>query len=134
VHGLEGHPAVIPDAVIGNDCRIEHESLPLSGGALADGAVLGARAALAGPTEPFGIYVGNPAKLVSKRFSDEIIEVLLSIRWWEGPDEDIDAGVPLLESVPTNDRLSVLREAHPRVMAREPVVGEGPRKEQSPSA
>lgn len=66
VHGLEGHPAASSDAVIGNDCWIGHEALLLSGGELADGAVLGARAVLAGPTEPFGIYVGNPAKLVRK--------------------------------------------------------------------
>ncbi len=108
VYGRTGHPASRGDVVVGNDCWIGHGALLLSGGRLSDGAVLGARSVLAGPTEPYGVYVGNPAKLVRKRFSDTVIEELLRIRWWEWPDDLINEAVPLLQREPTPDRLEQL--------------------------
>ena len=32
---------------------------------------------------PFAIVGGNPAKLIKYRFSDEIIEELNKVKWWE---------------------------------------------------
>ena len=35
--------------------------------------------------EPYGIYGGNPAKLIRHRFDERIIALLLEIAWWEKP-------------------------------------------------
>jgi len=36
--------------------------------------------------EPYSIVAGNPAKLIRKRFSDDNIQKLIDIQWWNyGP-------------------------------------------------
>jgi acetyltransferase-like isoleucine patch superfamily enzyme len=109
LNGRSGHPASSGDVTVRNDCWIGSGATLLSGATLSDGSVLGASAVLAGPTEPYGIYVGNPARLVRKRFPEATIAALLEIRWWDWPDELIDRAVPLLQSEPTSDRLEALR-------------------------
>ena len=39
--------------------------------------------------EPYTIYGGNPAKFIKKRFSNEIIELLLKLQWWNWDEEKI---------------------------------------------
>lgn len=38
---------------------------------------------------PYAIAVGNPAKVLRYRFSNEIINRLLSSKWWLLNDEDL---------------------------------------------
>jgi acetyltransferase-like isoleucine patch superfamily enzyme len=47
------------------------------------GSVVGAGSIVTKDLEPFGIYVGSPAKLMRKRFNDQLINTLLESRWWE---------------------------------------------------
>jgi len=44
-------------------------------------------------TEP---PVGNPCRVVRKRFDDELIELLLQFRWWDKSIEEIESLMPLL--------------------------------------
>ena len=46
--------------------------------------------------EPYAIVAGNPAKLVRKRFDDELIALLQSFRWWDRPIDEIQKLIPLL--------------------------------------
>ncbi|MES2997365.1 MAG: acyltransferase [Verrucomicrobiota bacterium] len=52
---------------IGNDVWIGAGAIILDGVSIADGCVIGAGAIVTRSTEPFGIYVGNPARLIKKR-------------------------------------------------------------------
>jgi chloramphenicol O-acetyltransferase type B len=70
------------DTVIGNDVWIGVEALILTGIQIADGAVVGARSVVTKNVGPYEIWAGNPAKLIRKRFSDDVIELLLEILWW----------------------------------------------------
>jgi virginiamycin A acetyltransferase len=45
---------------------------------------------------PYTIVGGNPAKEIRRRFSDEEINRLLELRWWDWPLEKITANVHLL--------------------------------------
>jgi len=45
---------------------------------------------------PYAIVFGSPAKVVRKRFSDDIIAALLAVRWWDLSRDQIDALRPLL--------------------------------------
>jgi hypothetical protein len=36
-------------------------------------------------SEPYGIYVGSPARLVRFRFSERVRERLLDLAWWDMP-------------------------------------------------
>lgn len=41
------------------------------------------------PNIPYSVVGGNPAILIRKRFSDEIIQQLLEIKMWDGDIEKI---------------------------------------------
>jgi len=71
------------NTIIGNDVWMGYESLILPGVRIADGAVIAARAVVAKNVGPYEIWGGNPARLIKKRFSDEEIQKLLQIKWWD---------------------------------------------------
>lgn len=54
---------------------------------IGDGAVIASDSVVVKSVPPYAIVGGNPAKLIRYRFSEEIIEALLRIKWW---DWDID--------------------------------------------
>jgi len=75
--------------VIGNDVWLGSHALILSGVNIGDGAVVGAGAVVVKDIPPYAIVVGNPAKIIGYRFSEEIIMKLLEIKWWNWNDERI---------------------------------------------
>lgn len=70
---------------IGNDVWIGCNSTILRGVTIGDGAVIGANSLVNKDVPPYAIVVGSPAKIIKYRFSDEIIEGLLSLKWWDYP-------------------------------------------------
>lgn len=70
------------NVVIGNDVWIGDRVSILDGVSIGDGSVIGAGSVVTKNTEPYGIYVGNPAKLIKKRFSDDEISKLIAFSWW----------------------------------------------------
>jgi acetyltransferase-like isoleucine patch superfamily enzyme len=86
---IRGHPSSKGDVIIGNDVWIGYGATILSGVRIGDGAAVGAEAVVATDVEPYSIVVGNPARLVRKRFDDETIRKLLETRWWDWPIEKI---------------------------------------------
>ena len=77
------------DIVIGNDVWIGYEAIVMQGVTIGDGAIIGTRAIVTKDVPPYTIVGGVPAKPIRKRFSDEVISQLLSIKWWKWPDEKI---------------------------------------------
>jgi acetyltransferase-like isoleucine patch superfamily enzyme len=82
----DGNPGSKGDTVVGNDVWIGRGSRILSGVTIGDGAVVGGYSVVASDVRPYAIVVGNPASEVGRRFSDEVVEKLLRIRWWDWPD------------------------------------------------
>jgi acetyltransferase-like isoleucine patch superfamily enzyme len=91
-----GHPASKGDIIIGNDVWIGYHATILSGVTIGDGAVVGAGAVVTKDIPPYGIAVGNPARLIRKRFDEETIGRLLKIAWWNWDDSKIQKYMPLL--------------------------------------
>lgn len=104
----DGIPESRGPVTIGNDVWIGRWATIMSGVTIGDGAVVGARAVVAKNVRPYAIVVGNPAREIRRRFSDETIERLLKVRWWDWPEEEIIAAVPLLCS---SDAENLLRKA-----------------------
>ncbi len=96
--GAVKQPATKGDIVIGNDVWIGVNSIILSGVTIGDGAVVGAASVVTRDISPYTIVTGNPARPIRKRFEEQVIEVLLSIRWWDWPLEKIKLATPLLMS------------------------------------
>lgn len=95
--GAEGKcPFAKGDVVIGNDVWIGNDVLILSGVTIGDGAVIGARSVIAKDVPPYAIVVGNPGRVIRKRFDDKMIEMLLEIRWWDWPVDKIRRNVHIL--------------------------------------
>lgn len=77
------------DIVVGNDVWIGYEAVIMAGVTLGDGAIIGARAIVTKDVPPYTIVGGVPAKEIRKRFSDDVISTLLTIKWWNWPKEKI---------------------------------------------
>ena len=63
---------------------------------MGDGVIVGAESVVGGDVEPYTIVAGNPARLIRKRFDDELIAMLLKLKWWDLPVGEIMKLVPLL--------------------------------------
>jgi acetyltransferase-like isoleucine patch superfamily enzyme len=91
-----GHPASRGDVAIGNDVWIGRGATILSGVEIGDGAIVGAAAVVSASVRPYAVVVGNPAREVKRRFSDDEVEALLRIAWWNWPGDLVRERVPLL--------------------------------------
>lgn len=97
---MEGrHYPVKGDTVIGNDVWIGHQATIMPGVRIGDGAIIAANATVTKDVEPYAIVGGNPATVIRKRFSDEDIEDLLELRWWDWEMEKITRNLKLLTSM-----------------------------------
>jgi acetyltransferase-like isoleucine patch superfamily enzyme len=94
----DGVPASRGDIVIGDDVWVGRDATILSGTKIGHGAVVGARAMVVGDVRPYAIVAGNPAREIRRRFSDEVVDALLEIAWWEWPDELVNRVIPMLNS------------------------------------
>lgn len=86
------------DTIIENDVWIGYKSTIMPGVRIGNGAIIAAHSVVAKDVEPYSIVGGNPAKLLRKRFSDEQIDQLLKIEWWNWSIEKITSALPLIVS------------------------------------
>mgnify|MGYP004660959335 CR=1 FL=1 len=84
------------DTVVGNDVWIGQNSTILPGVHIGDGAIIGLNSVVTRDVPPYTIVAGNPAKAVRKRFDDELIDLLLKLKWWDKSAEEINVLIPLL--------------------------------------
>lgn len=84
------------DTIIGNDVWIGQNAVILPGVHIGDGAIIGANSIVGSNVEPYTVVVGNPAKIVRKRFDDELILLLLKLEWWNKSIEEINEMIPML--------------------------------------
>ncbi len=79
--------------IIGNDVWIGNSATIMPGIKVSHGAIIGASSVVTKNVEPYSIVAGNPAKLIRKRFSDEIIKFLLNLAWWDWSIEKITENI-----------------------------------------
>jgi len=84
-------PASRRSVVIGSDVWIGHGALIMSGLNIGHGAVVAAGAVVTRDVAPYEIVAGVPARVMRKRFSDDICARLLASRWWELSEESLRA-------------------------------------------
>lgn len=84
------------DTVIGNDVWIGYKATIMPGVRVGDGAIIAAHSVVTKDVAPYAVVGGNPAVEIKKRFSDEEIQKLLEISWWDWPAEKITENVRTL--------------------------------------
>ena len=75
--------------LIGNDCWLGNDVTVLSGVAIGNGAVVAAGSVVTKDVPPYAIVGGNPAKVIKYRFTQDVIDKLLKIRWWDWNSEKL---------------------------------------------
>lgn len=71
------------DTVVGNDVWIGQHVTVLPGVHIGDGAIIGANSVVAKDIPPYCIAAGDPCRIIRKRFDDELIQYLLTLKWWD---------------------------------------------------
>ena len=103
------------DTIVGNDVWIGRESVILPGVRIGDGAIVAACSVVTKDVAPYAVVGGNPARCVRKRFSDDLIGLLLRLKWW---DAEPDALAELLPLLCDPDLSSVQRQLEARLAER----------------
>ncbi len=110
------------DIVIGNDVWIGEGARILSGVTIGDGAIIGAAAVVTKDVPPYAIYVGNPGRIVRRRFTASEIKFLLRVRWWDFPTVVLRRLAPVICSTEFDTLRRKLGELAPADIAPAPVA------------
>ncbi len=99
------------DIVIGNDVWIGYEAVIMAGVTVGDGAIVGTRALVTKDVPPYTIVGGVPARPIRRRFSEDVVERLLRLRWWDLSPEKI---LPAIKDMQEGNIDSALRRLQDR--------------------
>jgi phosphonate metabolism protein (transferase hexapeptide repeat family) len=80
--------------IIGHDVWIGHAAIVLPGRRIGTGAVIGAGAVVTKDVPAYAVAVGNPARVLRQRFSDDIAARMQALAWWDWPHEQLRAALP----------------------------------------
>ena len=86
------------DTVVGNDVWFGQNVTVLPGVHIGDGCIIGANSVIGSDIPPYSVVVGNPARIIRKRFDDEMIELLEQLQWWNRSEKQIQKLIPILSS------------------------------------
>jgi len=92
-------PGALPDKgdiVIGNDVWIGYEALIMPGVKIGNGAIVATRAVVTSDVPAYAVVAGNPARIVKRRFADDVTAALEEIAWWDWPVEKITENLHLI--------------------------------------
>ena len=94
---------------IGSDVWIGARAIVLDGVDVGDGAIIGAGAVVVKNVPPYAVVGGVPAKTIRFRFSDEMIALLRSLRWWDWSLDDLTKHKNLFQGPLDEKRLEGLK-------------------------
>ena len=97
------------DTIVGNDVWIGREASIFPGIHIGDGAIIGACSVVTKDVPPYTIVAGNPAKVIRKRLDDDIIDLLLKMKWWDWDIETITKNIHILKSRNKEDLFELAR-------------------------
>lgn len=86
---LSGELPYKGDTIIQNDVWIGHNVTIMPGVKIGNGAIIATNSTVTKDVEDYSIVAGNPAKIIKKRFSEEKIQEILEMKWWDWDIEKI---------------------------------------------
>lgn len=75
--------------IIGEDVWVGSNTVILPGITIGRGSIVGAGSIVTKNIPKYSVVFGNPAKIISKRFEDDIINILEDLMWWEWDNDKI---------------------------------------------
>ncbi|SMF73170.1 chloramphenicol O-acetyltransferase type B [Paenibacillus uliginis N3/975] len=90
------------DTVIESDAWIGMNAMIMPGVTIGEGAIVAAGSVVAKDVPPYTIVGGNPAQQIKKRFTDEEIEKLKEMRWFDWEREKVEQVSHILSSSSVN--------------------------------
>ena len=106
------------DTIVGNDVWIGQNAVILPGVHIGDGCIIGANAVVASDIPPYSVAVGNPARVIKKRFDDELITLLEQLKWWNFSINKIQKFISLL----SNGDIEYVKEEIKNIIDRNTVI------------
>jgi phosphonate metabolism protein (transferase hexapeptide repeat family) len=91
---------------IGHDVWIGHGAIVLPGRSIGTGAVIAAGAIVTKDVPAYTIVAGNPARIVRRRFSEEIAGRLGKLAWWDWDHDKLREALPDFRKLGIEDFLS----------------------------
>ncbi len=85
--------------VIGSDVWIGQGASVIEGVKIGDGAIIAAGAVVTKDVPAYAIVAGVPAKLMRYRFSEDEIEKLLELKWWDKSNEWVRENAKYFKSI-----------------------------------
>jgi acetyltransferase-like isoleucine patch superfamily enzyme len=78
---------------IGNDVWTGINAIIMPGVTVGDGAIIGAGSLVTHDVPPYAVVAGVPAKLLNFRYTNDQIQKLLKIAWWNWSEKNIVANM-----------------------------------------
>jgi phosphonate metabolism protein (transferase hexapeptide repeat family) len=91
---------------IGHDVWIGHGAIVLPGRNIGTGAVIAAGAVVTKDVPAYTIVAGNPARIVRRRFSEEIAGRLARLAWWDWDHDKLREALPDFRKLGIEDFLA----------------------------
>ena len=82
-------PNINQPVVIGNDVWIGENVFINDGITIGDGAIIGAHSVVTHDIPAYAVAAGVPARILRFRFSEEEINKIMNLKWWEWPEEKL---------------------------------------------
>lgn len=84
------------DTVIGHDVWLGYGAMVCPGAQIGNGVIVGAGAVVRGVVPDFSIVIGNPGRVIKRRFSDPDCARMSRLAWWDWPAGQVEHAVPAL--------------------------------------
>jgi phosphonate metabolism protein (transferase hexapeptide repeat family) len=91
---------------IGHDVWIGHGAVILPGRSVGTGAVIAAGAIVTKDVPAYTIVAGNPARMIKRRFSEDIADRLARLAWWDWSHETLRQALPDFRKLAVEDFLA----------------------------
>ena len=91
--------------ILGNDVWVGSHALIKGGVHIGDGACIAAGAVVVKDVPPYAIVGGVPAKVIKYRFSSDMIDRLLEIKWWDLDDSILKRKIKYFQTSNINQEL-----------------------------
>ncbi|WP_312148068.1 CatB-related O-acetyltransferase [Paenibacillus odorifer] len=86
------------DTIIASDAWIGMNAMIMPGVKIGEGAIVAAGSVVVKDVPPYTIVGGNPAKVIKQRFTDQEIEKLKEMRWFDWKREKIEQATSIFSS------------------------------------